>query len=165
MFDRIDQISVNGYSTPVSTELASSINDASFPDQVAEECRAPVVQIFRDQIAEIGFDPAAIDPDSELVSDYLQDPAMDTARESWASCLTSQGYPDPRTLASPSEGSIQMALADSACRGISGFRDAKVSWFKEHVLAWLDQNAEIVVQSRRYWEGLVRRAITLANGD
>lgn len=162
LFDRVDQISQTGYAAPASLDLADVPTQGSIPDTVIEACRGPVMKIYQQAAERQGFDPGAMYPDTDLVFQFREDPAMTPVYTQWAECVTSQGFPDPRTLESPSDGSIQMALADSACRGSTGFRDAKVAWFKEKVSLWLDENSETVAAARAYWIDLVDSAVKLA---
>jgi hypothetical protein len=167
LFDQIEAIRANGYGYgSAEAEDGDVGGSADVPDFVLEDCRAPVIELFQITIESIGFDPAAIEVDRELVQEFLNDPAIIPAYEAWASCVVDRGFDDPRIrVENPRLLPTEVAIADSECQGTTGFRAAKVDWFTRRVARWLDENAEIVILSRQYWDELVAAAIELDVGS
>lgn len=56
-----------------------------------------------------------------------------------------------------------MALADSLCQGTTGFRSAKIEWFRTHVAQWLNENVTAVASAREYGKLMVQKALELAS--
>ena len=158
----LEELEQYGYDLPPpADDSPSPVVSGSIPEGAVETCRGPVQHLFDVQIAKTGFDPAALNIDTELLGEFLGDRSLDPIRDKWVMCVADQGYPDPRSLKSPSEGSPAMAVADARCRKSSGYSVAKVAWFRVRVQKWLDENAETVRLSNEYWEGLVDSAIAL----
>lgn len=103
-----------------------------------------------------------------IIIEVSSRPEIEAAEDAWNVCMEREGYPDEdftdrgriiQYIDQPvTEAQISYALADSRCRGESGYRDTFFGLLADGIRQWLADNADIVAEMRQDHDAQLERA-------
>jgi hypothetical protein len=167
-FDDIDRIRREGYLWPEITGIeGDDVEVSPETDKAAEGCAEPFRKLLDGALADWGGEFPLETIEASIRAQATSTPSVEAAKDAWKACMESRGFDSSLYEEAPttSNRTVDMALADSACRGESGRSIAILTARAEALSEWIESHPTEVQDLKELWVELVDGALAIVESQ